>query len=527
MYSVLKDELGSVLGLVEERVGSPPERPPVLARYLYTPYGEAHGEVGPEVREVKFETSLTSLTTEAGTVTQVVVDEGKAAKGGLRITMALPVDAATLGEGVMVEKLVPGEGWRPLGREEVVVAPTRAPPGHTAEDLPPGLDILALAGWPRGVSFRVRLTQALADLAGRPLAEEQSFVWSIPADASQEVVFHQTFPVSYDSIQAASDTLGGALPGGQTLLFHGLWTDPAPSLAYARNRWYDPRTASWLSEDPLRDFDSPNLYAYGAWQPQMYRDPEGLWVETLWDVASVVWDVYELRKDPKSVSNWVALVADVGAAVLPCLPAGAGAALHGGKAGKAVAKALSHADELADAEKALDRLEDTEDALTRLTQGATDAGEVVGAAKAVSKVENVRHATTSADAVQKILKAIDPRFFNPESRFGRAFYDAQEGGTAVAEVQAGGRKATHVIRFHLDVGKAKVLDLTDPAIAKARGYVHDPAADALHRTIANKALEAGYNVIQFESYRVPGTINYAVLRQFDELLIPQMVSPVP
>jgi hypothetical protein len=123
VYSVLKDELGSVLGLVEERVGSPPERPPVLARYLYTPYGEAHGEVGPEVREVKFETSLTSLTTEAGTVTQVVADEGKAAKGGLRITMALPVDAATLGEGVMVEKLVPGEGWRPLGREEVVVAP--------------------------------------------------------------------------------------------------------------------------------------------------------------------------------------------------------------------------------------------------------------------------------------------------------------------------------------------------------------------------------------------------------------------
>jgi RHS repeat-associated protein len=232
--------------------------------------------VGPKVREVKFEASLTSLTTEAGTVTQVVADEGKAAKGGLRITMALPVDATTLGEGVRVEKLVPGEGWKPVSQSEVMVAPTRAPPDHTAEDLPPGIDILALAGWPRGVSFRVRLTQALADLAGRPLAEEQSVVWSIPADSSQEVVFHQTFPVSYDSIQAASDTLGGALPGGQTLLFHGLWTDPATGLAYARNRWYDPKSASWLSEDPLRDLDSPNLYAYVAWQPQMYRDPMGL-----------------------------------------------------------------------------------------------------------------------------------------------------------------------------------------------------------------------------------------------------------
>uniref|UniRef100_A0A7V1ZHS0 Pre-toxin TG domain-containing protein n=1 Tax=Thermoanaerobaculum aquaticum TaxID=1312852 RepID=A0A7V1ZHS0_9BACT len=262
------------MGLVEEKAGSRPERPPVLARYLYTPYGEAHGEVGPKVREVKFEASLTSLTTEAGTVTQVVADEGKAAKGGLRITMALPVDATTLGEGVRVEKLVPGEGWKPVSQSEVMVAPTRAPPDHTAEDLPPGIDILALAGWPRGVSFRVRLTQALADLAGRPLAEEQSVVWSIP-EGRDEVVFAQTFPVSYDTIQAASDTLGGAIPGGQTLLFHGLWTDPATGLAYARNRWYDPRTASWLSEDPLRDLDSPNLYAYVSWQPQMYRDPMG------------------------------------------------------------------------------------------------------------------------------------------------------------------------------------------------------------------------------------------------------------
>jgi RES domain-containing protein len=152
---------------------------------------------------------------------------------------------------------------------------------------------------------------------------------------------------------------------------------------------------------------------------------------------------------------------------------------------------------------------------------------VVDAAKVISKVEDVRHATTSADAVRNILKGIDPWFFNPESRFGRAFYLAQEGATAVAEVRAGGRQATHLIRFHLDIGKAKILDLTDPAIAKAWGYIHDPAARELHQDIAQKALEAGYDVIKFESYQVPGTINYAVLRRFEKLLIPQMVSPVP
>ncbi|MCD4749022.1 MAG: hypothetical protein K8R59_06585 [Thermoanaerobaculales bacterium] len=43
--------------------------------------------------------------------------------------------------------------------------------------------------------------------------------------------------------------------------FQGLWTDPTTGLSYARNRWYDARTASWLSEDPMGAVDSPNLYA--------------------------------------------------------------------------------------------------------------------------------------------------------------------------------------------------------------------------------------------------------------------------
>ena len=39
-------------------------------------------------------------------------------------------------------------------------------------------------------------------------------------------------------------------------------TDPVTGIAYARARWYDARNAAWLSEDPLADTDSPNLYAF-------------------------------------------------------------------------------------------------------------------------------------------------------------------------------------------------------------------------------------------------------------------------
>jgi RHS repeat-associated protein len=59
------------------------------------------------------------------------------------------------------------------------------------------------------------------------------------------------------------------------VLFQGLWHDPVTGLAYARNRWYDPRTAHWLSPDPMGPVDSPNLYAFVGWRPHMARDPNG------------------------------------------------------------------------------------------------------------------------------------------------------------------------------------------------------------------------------------------------------------
>jgi len=50
-----------------------------------------------------------------------------------------------------------------------------------------------------------------------------------------------------------------------------------------RARWYDPRNGSFLSEDPMGDVDSPNLYAFVGWQPNMAGDPLGLGTELLAD----------------------------------------------------------------------------------------------------------------------------------------------------------------------------------------------------------------------------------------------------
>ncbi|MCP4545391.1 MAG: hypothetical protein GY835_02855 [bacterium] len=145
---------------------------------------------------------------------------------------------------------------------------------------PSDLLVLLRSGWERGVSYRVRLTSSLLDTAGRGYLGSENIEWNVPHgtpdDAEPLVLFEQRFPMNYEGYLAAGDTVGWRFPGGQTNLFEGLWTDPVTGIAYARARWYDARNASWLSEDPIGDVDSPNLYAFVAWQPNMLMDPLGL-----------------------------------------------------------------------------------------------------------------------------------------------------------------------------------------------------------------------------------------------------------
>jgi RHS repeat-associated protein len=58
------------------------------------------------------------------------------------------------------------------------------------------------------------------------------------------------------------------------------FVEPFTGFAYARERFYDPRTGNFISPDPLGNIDSANLYAFAGGDPINGRDPQGLATKT-------------------------------------------------------------------------------------------------------------------------------------------------------------------------------------------------------------------------------------------------------
>ncbi len=84
----------------------------------------------------------------------------------------------------------------------------------------------------------------------------------------------------YDAYGAmkACDTAGNVLPPGNEktdLLYTGQRWDAAARLYYYGARFYDPRLAIFVSEDPLGQ--DVNAYAYSGWKPTRRTDPTGMW----------------------------------------------------------------------------------------------------------------------------------------------------------------------------------------------------------------------------------------------------------
>jgi RHS repeat-associated protein len=167
------------------------------------------------------------------------------------------------------------------------------------------------------------------------------------------------------TVLAQGGSVAGAtryLPYGAIRWESGLWStdrrftgqrwEASLGLYDYKARFYDPTLGRFLQPDPIvpepGDPRALNRYAYVYNNPLRYTDPSGHWLETAWDILNIGWDLYEVYRDPRNAWNWVALAADVGAAILPAVPGGVGLVVRGGRAAKAGIELATHVDEAAD-----------------------------------------------------------------------------------------------------------------------------------------------------------------------------------
>ncbi|MDH6311934.1 RHS repeat-associated protein [Parabacteroides sp. PFB2-10] len=146
-------------------------------------------------------------------------------------------------------------------------------------------------------------------------------------------------------------------------------------------RFYDPALGIFLTPDPLAEkYYSTSPYAYCLNNPMRFVDPTGKWIESAWDIFSLVTGAKNFVENVKqgnvgaAVVDAIGVVVDVAAVALPVVPGGAGAAIKGVRAADKVVdatKAAKTVDKTANATKALNRT-------TEGTKGARFVGDIDG-----------------------------------------------------------------------------------------------------------------------------------------------------
>ena len=144
----------------------------------------------------------------------------------------------------------------------------------------------------------------------------------------------------YDDWGKLTNKTGSA---NSNLQFASYFWDNDAQLYHLGARWYDPTLARFVSVDPhpgdSDDSMSQNEYLYCRNNPVNYTDPDGDYVETALDIASVAYSANEFKKN-RSFGNAGWLAFDAAMVLLPIAP-GSGvvrAGIKARKGGKAVKK---------------------------------------------------------------------------------------------------------------------------------------------------------------------------------------------
>jgi RHS repeat-associated protein len=232
-----------------------------------------------------------------------------------------------------------------------------------------------------------------------------------------------------DSIIALTDDRGdqvapalygdyGQMLAGDTALQIFTYTaqdyDPETGLIHFYARYYDPAHGVWLTQDSYRgQIDVPGTlhrYGYVNSNPITRNDKYGYFWDYVVDVGFIAYDIYTLVKEPSwENAGWLAL--DVGLAILPFVPAAAGATARGVKNTDRIVsggnKGLDIIRASDDAIKGVDKVNDTLKAGDKVND-TLKAGDKAGDTSKGAQEQIEREAKEQADQGNGRYNRIDP-----------------------------------------------------------------------------------------------------------------------
>lgn len=178
----------------------------------------------------------------------------------------------------------------------------------------------------------------------------------------------------------------------------------------AKYRDLDPTIGRWTTMDPeIEEFYDLSAYNSMGNNPIKNTDPEGdLW-DVIWDVGNVIYDVgsaiyNHVKGDHEEAkSHWVDAGLDVGAALIPFVPAGVSKAAKAVDKANDVKKVVKTAEEAKDAAKVADKVKDA----TKVVDKTKDVAKTVDKAKDLRKVETKTNLEKAQNQYEGITKAQD------------------------------------------------------------------------------------------------------------------------
>ncbi|MFR9535070.1 MAG: RHS repeat-associated core domain-containing protein, partial [Rikenellaceae bacterium] len=186
--------------------------------------------------------------------------------------------------------------------------------------------------------------------ATRPLALQISGTWfTYGLDLSKNVTELFTTAGGVETCYTYSP-FGAATEDGDTtspIQWSSEVYDSELALVYYNYRHYNPADGRWINRDPIGIEGGMNLYGFVKNSAPINIDEKGLFLDTVWDVGSILWDVGVvatgiIKDDSQMVEDGlIDLAADTAAALIPFVPAGSTKVIRGAKSATKATKETS------------------------------------------------------------------------------------------------------------------------------------------------------------------------------------------